>query len=134
MKVKLTDKMQSSILKSLKNGTIPHDTLAELGGFKKQKYYDEFDASLLSKDAVQDIEQATNDPILNIELTKELKIILLRALQNGFIEVSMLEQYSDIELPLFREIDNTKLNKKTLQELKAQKKEIVKNEFINLVS
>ncbi len=120
---KTTKELKQEVLKALRVGKIKNSTLIDLAGSKRQKYYEAFDFSLLSADEVQEIEDCTI--VLSINITKELKILLLKFLQNGFIDPE-LNKYAKIEMPLFREIDYNKLSKATLHKLKQQKPELPK--------
>ncbi len=116
----LTKDHKQKILKALKQGEISYLILSELGGFNNNQYYDTFNFSLLSNEAIKEIEKATITPLANIKLTKDLKTILLTILQNGYIRDTDFKNYKNIEQPLFREINYNKLSKNTLQELKLK--------------
>ncbi len=120
--LKLTKELKKPLLKALKEGIIDYNTLAEVGGFRKRRYYDNFDIELLSERSRQEVENATNDPIGKQPVTRELKIILLNVLKTGVVNTKDLEQYAKIELPLFRELDHSKLSSETIEELNIKPK------------
>ncbi len=115
--LKLTKELKKPLLKALKEGIIDYNTLAEVGGFRKRRYYDNFNIELLSNKARQEVENATTDPMGKQPLTRELKVILLNILSSGVVDVKDLGQYAEMERPLFRNLDYKKLSPETINEL-----------------
>ncbi len=81
----ITQETKINLLKALKSGFIDYNTLAEVGGFKPQRYYDNFNIDLLSKKARQEIENAIINPVDKQQITRGLKITLLNILKTGVV-------------------------------------------------
>ncbi|MBS9768310.1 MAG: hypothetical protein KGV44_12430 [Flavobacteriaceae bacterium] len=122
-RIKLTSEWRETILKALKAGTISRNVLAEFCGGNRGKYYDNFNMEDLSEKARKEVEDATIQPEwLQLSIDRELKVLLLKTLNNFFIEVKDFEKYGKVEHPLFRKMDLSKLSEGTKQEIEISKR------------